>query len=144
MWTASKTMAGYGHYTIGLRSKSNIKRVYTHRLAWAITYPNLPIGDLCVCHRCDNPPCCNPEHLFLGTHTDNMRDREAKNRSNPKPRLGWGHTNAKLTEDNVYDIRASKERHRVLAARFGISSAHISRIKSRKAWKHLEEEYSWD
>lgn len=51
----------------------------THRVAWILSYGPIPVG-LFVCHRCDNPPCCRPEHLFLGTRTDNMRDARAKGR----------------------------------------------------------------
>lgn len=72
-WTASTIHTGYGRFSIGARS------IASHRASWQFAYGPIPEG-LCVLHRCDNPPCCNPEHLFLGTHADNAQDREAKQR----------------------------------------------------------------
>lgn len=72
-WTGSRTRTGYGKCSVDGR------HVAAHRLAWQLTNGPIPDG-LHVLHRCDNPPCCNPGHLFLGTHTDNVRDMLAKGR----------------------------------------------------------------
>lgn len=72
-WTG-KRHKGYGVTTFGRNST-----VFTHRKVWMLTFGAIPAG-LCVLHRCDNPPCCNPDHLFLGTALDNARDRTAKGR----------------------------------------------------------------
>ena len=87
-WMNSGT---YGHFYIG---KGQARPA--HRIAYELTYGDIPVG-LCVCHHCDNPPCCNPTHLFVGTVQDNMRDKVAKGRGKrtPKPkrqmkRLGIG------------------------------------------------------
>jgi hypothetical protein len=72
-WTGTKIPQGYGH--THYRGKS----IYTHRLLYILTYGEIPEG-LCCLHKCDNPSCCNPEHLFLGTMADNMHDRDMKGR----------------------------------------------------------------
>ena len=74
LWTGAITGVGYGHiYADG-------RLAYTHRLAYELTYGPIPEG-LFVCHHCDNPPCCRPEHLFLGTAQDNQSDMAAKGRA---------------------------------------------------------------
>jgi hypothetical protein len=73
IWTGARLPNGYGRVT------QQGKQVYTHRLAWELTHGPIPDG-LVVCHSCDNPPCCNPAHLWLGTPADNVHDRDAKGR----------------------------------------------------------------
>lgn len=73
VWQAHRNRAGYGQFWFEGRSQK------AHRIVWIITYGEIPDG-LCVLHRCDNPPCCNPEHLFLGTKADNTADMDAKGR----------------------------------------------------------------
>lgn len=110
---------------------------YVHRVVWAMTYGPVPDG-MRVLHTCDNPPCCNPAHLFLGTHADNMRDREAKGRHNA-PR-GSGHAEAKLTEEAVATIRLrcrNGERQNRLAAEFGVTPFAICAIVNYRSWKHV-------
>lgn len=74
-WTGTKDKHGYGRVRVDQR------KARAHRVAWEAFKGEIPAG-LHVLHRCDNPGCVNPEHLFLGTHGDNMRDREAKGRGN--------------------------------------------------------------
>jgi hypothetical protein len=90
-------------------------------------------GPLCVCHKCDNPGCCNPAHFFLGTHADNTADRVAKGRTCE----GVDCWQAKLTEKQVLEIRAANETQRVTAAKYGISRRTISSIRTRQTWKHV-------
>lgn len=79
-WTRSLHTKGYGQTSVaGVRA--------SHRAAWILTNGPIPAG-LCVCHRCDNPPCCNPAHLFLGSLGDNNRDRSIKGRSATGNRSG--------------------------------------------------------
>ena len=74
-WTASKSKAGYGRFSLG--RKLGVAKA--HRISWSLSYGTIP-EDLCVLHRCDNPGCVRPEHLFLGTIKDNVQDMISKNR----------------------------------------------------------------
>lgn len=80
-WTRSRNQDGYGHLRLNPRAS-----IRAHRLAYELTYGPIPDG-LVVCHRCDNPPCCRPDHLVLGTQVDNMADMVAKNRRGRDPSL---------------------------------------------------------
>lgn len=85
-WQASRKANGYGQIGAGTGGTLN-----AHRLAYILTKGEIPNG-LCVCHSCDNPPCCNPAHLWLGTHQDNMRDMVSKSRANGNISGNWvGH-----------------------------------------------------
>lgn len=140
----------------GSRNRYPVKRprpLPAHRLAYVMTY-GVPGGfaDLCVCHSCDNPPCCNPRHFWLGTPGDNMRDRTRKGRTakgdRNRARLypetlsrGENHPHAKLTVAAVLDIRASRAAgvyQAVLAERYGVSVQTIFRVNHREAWGHIE------
>lgn len=98
IWTKNLTWNGYGQFF-----SSDRKALRAHRYAYAALVAPIPDG-LCVLHRCDAPACVNPAHLFLGTKTDNMRDAMAKGRNLPLGK-GESHSHAKLTEDNVIEIR---------------------------------------
>lgn len=104
-WTGCKNWAGYGKVGVENQLKG------THRVAWELTNGPIPDG-LHVCHRCDNPPCCNPDHLFLGTRSDNMRDAREKGRI----------AGQKLTRADVDVIRAEYAG--------GISMAAIGRARN--------------
>lgn len=89
-----------------------------------------------VLHKCDNPPCCNPDHLFLGTIGDNMRDRTAKGRA-AKGERQWC---AKASAADVLEMRrlfAAGTRQVDLCARFGLHKATVSGIVNRRLWRHL-------
>lgn len=111
------------------------KLLRAHRAAYELFVGPIPVG-MWVLHRCDNPPCVNPHHLFLGTNTDNVHDMIAKGRN----RTGESHTNAKLTESDVNEIRRIYERGdmergaRPLARKYGVSSTAISNIVQGRVW----------
>lgn len=131
LWTGAKMSRGYG--VIGTRRTTTL----AHRLSWELHNGPIPKGSgyhgTCVLHRCDNPPCVNPEHLFLGTNAENTADKMAKGRH---PRGTSSHM-AKLTEEQVIHIRQSKDPHRTIAAKFGISRPNVSVIKHKKSWAHI-------
>lgn len=116
--------------------------VLTHRLAWVLAKGPILEG-LFVLHRCDNPPCCNPAHLFLGTHEDNMADMAAKRRWHSGGRnvvmLGAEHHRAVFTDDIVRAIRRDRRANPVIAAEHGVTRSAIWKIKHRFWWKHVAD-----
>lgn len=128
LWVGSIGKNGYGIFSL------RYKNVYAHRVAWVSMYGDIPEG-MCVLHRCDNPRCCRPAHLFLGTHADNARDRERKGRRQAP--AGENHYGVKLTEKDVEVIRQSLGRETVttLASRFHVSPSTISAVRSGRTWK---------
>lgn len=127
IWTGKRLPRGYGT----LRVNGIMK--YAHRLAWEEANGPISAG-MFVCHRCDNPSCCNPEHLFLGTHADNMADQQAKKRHGYGERNG----NAKLTEPQALEVLVATESRRDLAGRFEVSESTIGHIQRGYSWRHLE------
>jgi hypothetical protein len=135
-WQGSRNYHGYGEICVSGKAQS------THRVAWMIMHGLVPDG-MCVLHRCDNPSCCDPVHLFLGTKKDNSRDMAAKGRNSI---TGYGERNlsAKLTAIQIQEIRSAyvSRSHEfgqcALARRFGVSQAQIGRIVRREKWAHIQ------
>jgi hypothetical protein len=105
-----------------------------HRAAWIIFCGPITDG-LHVCHRCDVPLCVNPEHLFLGTHAENIQDAGRKGRMTRA--RGEAHHNARLTASIVRAIRQADGGLDDLAAQFGVDRTTIHRIKTNRAWRHV-------
>jgi len=104
-WKAYREKTGYGQLQVGTYETPDATR--SHRIAWELTNGPIPDG-LHVCHHCDNPPCCNPTHLFLGTHQDNMDDMLAKGRDSKPPRVhvtGEQNGRSVYTNDQVGNFR---------------------------------------
>jgi hypothetical protein len=118
----------------GYRTDDGYGRFYSARLAHRAVYATLcgsvPTGQE-VCHTCDNPPCCNPSHLFLGAHADNMRDMARKGRASHS-RL----RNNKITAVVAAEIRAAAEHapQKDIAERFSLSPSQVSKIVNGQAW----------
>ena len=127
-WRGARDRDRYGSISIGGKRRS------VHRLAFQIAFGPVPAGHD-VCHRCDNPICIAPEHLFAGTRSDNMADMVAKGRQT----LGEKNGQAKLTEADVLAIRrliSSGDKQSAIAARFGVNPTVVSRIKLGVRWAH--------
>ena len=148
LWEAGKLPAGYGQFNV---RKRNLK---AHRVAYVLTHGYSGTDKMFVCHTCDNPSCCNPNHLFLGDHNDNMRDKHRKGRcvgfsgdrnpSRTRPeRMKRGEDShyAKLNEENVREIRrrfSDGETNKThLANEFKVCPGTICLIINRKNWKHV-------
>ncbi len=130
IWFGGWDKDGYG------KAKVNKKHIRAHRWAWLLFRGEIP-ADVYVLHRCDVPSCVNPDHLFLGTHTDNMQDRERKGRT---PVLAI-HRETNLTNEDVLTIRQLRGvmRQVDIGKRFGIHHSQVSRIQRGHYWKHLSE-----
>lgn len=129
-WTGRRSERGYGEFDYGNRP------VIASRFAYVLSTGVDP-GDLFVCHSCDNPPCCNPRHLWPGTQQDNMRDAALKKRVHIPGWKGEDHPSAKLSLENVLTIRSSAHTNADLATHYGVTPAAIYNIRERKTWRHV-------
>jgi hypothetical protein len=130
-WTACRNRLGYGR--LGYKGKYKT----AHRVAWEVEVGEIPAG-MFVCHSCDNPPCINVKHLFLGTHADNMRDMREKHRAIGIHRhVGAVHPKAKFVDSDILSIRSSTLTNRELANIYGTTARYIWFIRHRYTWKHI-------
>lgn len=130
-WQAQTTKGNYGRMRVGN------KMVLAHRASYVI-YKGEFESNLCVCHYCDNPKCVNPDHLFLGTHKDNVRDCIKKGRTNWAKGERTGNTN--LTDTQVLAIKAKVDlgfSRAPVAREFSVSKSTVDRIAQRVCWKHI-------
>ena len=132
-WTGCRQPKGYGHFYPAWRVN-----LYAHRVAWEIANgAPVPAGQH-VMHSCDNPSCCNPAHLSVGTHSDNMRDMVSKGRAARKAPAGEAHHNAKLDVETVAEIvRMAKAgvSQRDIAKRFGVVRGTVQHVLKGRSWK---------
>lgn len=131
-WMASRDRKNYGHVSF-------LGRLHrAHRLAYETWVGPIPEGHV-VRHKCDNPPCINPEHLETGTHSDNALDRESRNRG--RNQVGEKSSTAKLTEQDVLDIRAEYATGQIsqsaLAEFYGVTKPAIRYVIQRRTWRHI-------
>ena len=134
-WQGAKLPSGYGITRIGLKSQGTYKTALAHRVSYYVNNEDQPIDEFIICHKCDNPSCINPTHLFAGTHVDNVRDMDEKDRRVCVHLRGSENPNSKLSWDDILEIRGSKESCRKLANIYGVSKTQVSRIKRKLAWK---------
>ena len=130
LWTGKRDVDGYGvFYFDGGDYRA-------HRVAYEFAFDQAP-GSKCVCHRCDNPSCVRPDHLFLGTSEENTADRNAKGRQ----ARGRSVPQSKLSDTQVIEIRralSTGAKQVAIARAYGVSQALISSIKCGIAWRHVE------
>lgn len=138
-WTGVLVRGKYGQICVKGRH-----RMYAHRFSYQLHFGPIPGHDsyhgYCVCHRCDNPKCVNPDHLFLGTNFDNIQDRNRKGRTQRGygfRQLGTANPVAKLTDSEVLAIFKSRSRGVDLATQYGVSQTTITQIRQGKTWAHL-------
>lgn len=129
---------------LGSKDRRGYGRIYgkrAQRISWEIHKGNIPKG-LLVCHRCDNPPCINPSHLFLGTPLQNQQDASRKGRSRGKWMPGELSAHAILTNDIVREARNLYKPYEVtiamLSQRYGVSIGCMTKVIHRESWKHVK------
>lgn len=132
-WIGQTNGVGYGKIERG----NNPKKIFlAHRVSWQIHFGDIP-GKLHVLHKCDNPPCCNPSHLFLGTNSDNHRDKIIKGRQAKGDK--FPHTILSITDVRlIRELYSNGITQQQLAKEYGLCQAgNISLIVNRKSWKHV-------
>ena len=125
---------GVGQKGHGLFRGPGGRQVNAHRFSYELYVGPIPDG-LWALHRCDNPPCVNPEHLFIGTCQDNHDDMIRKGRKVSV--IGAAHPKTQLTEQDVLNIRADTRPLAVIGADYGFDKQHVWKIKKRWYWKHI-------
>jgi hypothetical protein len=135
-WNGSVSSTGYAKFTFRNGPKQKSITVSAHRFSWEIH--NGPISPgLCICHTCDNRTCANPNHLFLGSYSDNIKDAIKKGRM----LVGEKNHNSKLTESEVKEViirRRSGETIASIASSFGVVTGTIKHIIHGRNWRHIE------
>lgn len=139
-WQGYKFSNGYG----GIKSHQGKRMLLAHRVSYAIAYGEIPEGKL-VCHKCDNTKCVRPDHLFLGTQADNLLDMRRKGRSGDRRVYGEKNGSAKLTSNQVLEIRkrylAGGITQKALAGEYGVSLPLIEKIIGGRLWKQRDAGY---
>ncbi len=133
VWTKHRCVLGYGKF----KDKGCVPWL-AHRFSWRLVHGSLP-DNLCICHHCDNPSCVNPDHLFLGTPKDNVKDMTVKGRR--VDHRGEQHGRSVFIETDIVDIRKKSLQgmsYKKIAKLYGVSASAISHVVKRRVWKHVE------
>jgi hypothetical protein len=132
LWTGWANAKGYG----GIGGANCKKHLKAHRVSYEMH--NGPVGDMCVLHKCDNPSCVNPQHLFLGTNATNSADMVAKRRARGKGSKGGDHPRALIDEAAVIHIRSKRMKQSEYADLYGVTQTCVSDVQRRKTWPHVK------
>ena len=142
-WTGAKISPKNSKFRYGCIAVGNGKTELVHRLSYQFWIGEIPKGFF-VCHKCDNPACFNPDHLFVGTNTDNMRDKVKKGRSYTGNHKGENNAGSKLTEKQVVKVKKyltkkgmTVDATKYAAKKLGVSYSGIADIRDGKTWKHI-------
>lgn len=130
-WTRSLDRKGYGQFVRKDGTKTGV-----HRVVYEMTHKVTLDRKTLVRHKCDNPKCCNYEHLEIGTYYDNNHDTKDRGRA----AIGEKHGMAKLTEAKVIEILSSEHSDFELSEKYGVGVAQVRSIRSRSSWRHLEDQ----
>lgn len=133
IWTGGKDSDGYGLFN---GKVGGVLYRRAHRFSVVYHKHVMPQKGDNVCHTCDTPACVNPDHLFIGTVKENQQDKWNKDRG--YVHRGESHWSTKLTADDVRAIRASTEKQRDIAQKYGLTQTTVSDIKRRKSWAHID------
>ena len=137
LWTGRLDPRGYGRFDVRFPGELRARPRLAHRLVYTVLVGPVP-DNMMICHRCDNPPCCNPAHHFVGTPKDNFDDMVKKGRKPPLPiHRGEEIKSSKLLEPQVIEILASSESACDLARKYGVTAGAIHLIKKGRNWAHL-------
>lgn len=148
-WLGAKDEKGYGRFSVGGSHKPDGSRrnsmVAAHRFSYEAHVGPIPKSSgnvrMCVLHRCDNPACVRPDHLFVGTDLDNVRDMDRKGRRVNAQLRGSSHHAAVLTEEKVLEIVRLHRVHGITQAQlsrdFGVCTSTVNHIFTGRLWRHL-------
>jgi hypothetical protein len=129
-WLGHRRQSGYGWFNARGRPTN------AHRVAYALAKGPIPDGAF-VCHSCDNPPCCNPRHLWLGSPAENTKDMDRKGRRTFSTKIGAENHNAKLNAEVALEIVSSNLSNKALSKKFGVTPSAINNVRKGKAWAHV-------
>lgn len=132
-WRGGVNQDGYGSFY------TNNTHVFAHRFSWVSTFGEITAPEIRVLHKCDNPPCANPNHLFLGTQLDNIKDRDSKGRH--ADASGVKNGRAVLKESDVIEIKRMRQKgvaYKEIARRKGVSEGCVNHILNGRHWSWVE------
>ena len=129
-WKGAHKATGYGRFSVENPATGDYEQKQAHRVAYELFVGSIPEG-MSVLHSCDNPNCVRPDHLRVGTASDNLQEAYDKGRATQVGEANAGH---KLTEEDIKEIRASNKLHRELAEEYGVCRSNISLIKLGRSW----------
>lgn len=135
LWEAHRDKSGYGKFNVHVPEIGDARPFLAHRVAWVVANGRDP-GSLCVLHRCDNPACVNPAHLFLGTHRDNSDDKLSKSRQARGDRIA----HRKLSDDDVRGIRrmlSTGSTPYAVSKHYPVSPGSILQIRDGRSYRYV-------